>query len=389
MKSVGNVNALITLSPIVPERLGELRNRLRFVRYFPGLGRPLLQLGFIHYARWSIVDGLPQADGKGGWQGLRSKYLLFLSNFDGETTDYLDAFTDVLPARIAKVWGSCVGFEAKVERVRGARGRIIAPYAFRNFVRDNRLTLLDSYEAYPESATAVRQAIGMQQRLAAAEDDQKGANPILTRMQQVAPMALGPVPGSSRPRERFHSASRPWIDAVFGRYGVNPLTIVTPLPIDGADDHVRAIRSSKPLSQLEDSDITHFARLALIKHDVMDIGQPYPDRLKAQYLLYMADAWGSAYDHIEELRKLPTLSDTVWGGCVGYPGCADDKAEEFHAWLISHALRTNYYVSGYPARKPGEIGECLAQRQRVKRGYELETLPSDSQLLHRWDGDRA
>ena len=64
------------------------------------------------------------------------------------------------------MWGACVGFEANVERVRGARGRIVAPYAFREFVDRNSLPLLAQYDAYKDPATTMRQAIGMEERIA-------------------------------------------------------------------------------------------------------------------------------------------------------------------------------------------------------------------------------
>src|SRR4051812_37500518 len=74
---VGEVRRLSTLSPVLPDRGRDLARRLRLLRNVPGLARPLMQLDFVHYARWTILDALPPADGTGGWTGLRSKYLYF------------------------------------------------------------------------------------------------------------------------------------------------------------------------------------------------------------------------------------------------------------------------------------------------------------------------
>src|SRR5438477_11106132 len=114
MDHIGTTRALTTLSPILPERLRALTNRLRVVRYTPGLGRPLLELGFIHYARWLILDWLPAPSDRderapprrGGRRGLRWKYLLFESNYDRDEEDYLRTFADIVPARLAKPWGA-------------------------------------------------------------------------------------------------------------------------------------------------------------------------------------------------------------------------------------------------------------------------------------------
>jgi hypothetical protein len=380
----GHANALTTLSPIVPERLGELKRRLRTVRYVPGLGRPLLELGFIHYARWTIVDGLPPANGAGGWHGLRSKYLLFESNFDGDLDDYLDAFADVLPARIAKVWGACVGFEERVERTHAARGRIIAPHAFRVFVRENSLDVIDYYAAYPEPVSAVRQAIGMQTRIADAEDDQSGGDPVAERIVKIAPMALGPTPGPATFGERFRSVSRPWLDAVLGRYGVNPFTVVTPLArSDAVEAILDEIRRVNPLKHLKNSKRTHFARLVLIPSDVQDTGQREPDRLDSDYLLYTADVNGDSLHHIEELRRRPRLADAIWGHCVNYPRTG--HAETFYAWFMNHSLSTRYYVAGYPPRTVPEVQQLIKQRSRVREAYESTLHPRDYTLLTSWD----
>jgi hypothetical protein len=380
----GQVNALTTLSPIVPERLAELKRRLRTVRYVPGLGRPLLELGFIHYARWTIVDGLPPSDGAGGWHGLRSKYLLFESNFDGDLDDYLDTFADVLPARIAKIWGACVGFEERVERTRAARGRIIAPHAFRAFVRENSLDVLDRYAAYPEPVSTVRQAIGMQTRIAHAEDDQSAGDPVTERIVNIAAMALGPAPGPSTFGERFRAVSGPWLDAVRGRYGVNPVTVVTPLARrDAVEAILGEIRRVKPLKHLQESKRTHFARVAFIPSEVKDTGQREPDRLGRDYLLYTADVNGDSFHHIEELRRRPRLANAIWGDCANYPRTGN--AERFHAWFMNHSLRTRYYVAGYPPRTVPQVRQLIKQRRRVREAYESTLHPHDYTLLTAWD----
>src|SRR6059058_3461726 len=151
MEPLGTTRALTTLSSIMPERLRELTTRLKVVRYTPGIGRPLLELAFIHYARWIIFDWLPPARGNGGWHGLRWKYLLFESNYDGSQDDYLRTFADVLPTRLGKMWDACFGFETMTRSASSDAGSALAAGGFRAFVERNQLPVLDFYAAYPEA----------------------------------------------------------------------------------------------------------------------------------------------------------------------------------------------------------------------------------------------
>src|SRR5262245_11957030 len=130
-RQAGKVWALTTLSPVRPGRRGQLSRRLMLINNLPFLARPLAALSFIHYARWTIVDAVGTADGSGAKQPLNSPYLLFESNFNGGLDDYLDAFADVLPHRLARVWGTCVDFDESVRNGPGSHRRMMPPAAFR------------------------------------------------------------------------------------------------------------------------------------------------------------------------------------------------------------------------------------------------------------------
>src|SRR3954452_8961307 len=97
---VGPIGALSTLSPIVSR--AALRARLVAVKRLPGIGRPLLDLSFIHYARWMVIHTLPAPDGSGASWRLNWSQLLFEASFDGSEAEYLDAFADVLPLRLTR-----------------------------------------------------------------------------------------------------------------------------------------------------------------------------------------------------------------------------------------------------------------------------------------------
>ena len=63
----------------------------------------LQQLSFIHYARWAVIRRFP--DGGSG-ERLGHTYLFFESNFNGTWDQYIDAFSEVVPARMKAIWGT-------------------------------------------------------------------------------------------------------------------------------------------------------------------------------------------------------------------------------------------------------------------------------------------
>lgn len=381
MDQLGTTRALTTLSPILPARMRGLRSRLRVVRYVPGMGRPLLQLAFIHYARWIILDGMPPARGGGGWRGLRWQYLLFESNFDGSQEDYLRTFADIVPARLAKLWGACYGFDITARPRQRDGDDNLAPFGFRRFVERNQLDVIDLYAAYPLStATDVRQAIVLHELLAEASQESKDPEWQRQWLAETASAALGPVPPPASIKQQFRAIFDPWTRALQGHYGVNPISIITPLDRDRAEMLRTTCKNGTLLAGLSQSE-THFARLVIIPSWLTDLGQPDPDVLETPHLLYTSDAWGTTYDHVEAIRTgLGQTADLIWGGCDGYPG-HDDSSARFHAWVDSRMLPTRYYVAGYPPYSATAIKLRLAERARVVDTYATEQRPPATALL--------
>lgn len=372
------MQALTTLSPILPDRVRQLNSRLRVVRYTPGLGRPLLQLGFIHYARWIIVDGLP--DGRGGWRGLRWKYLLFESNYDGDQVDYLRTFADIIPARLIKLWGACFGFDTMTRPPHGTSGNPLVPFGFRSYVELNQLKVLAFFAAYPDaSAIDVLQAITIHDMVSDAKRAAVDQEVLEQTAAASVALALGPgSPGLSLP-QRVRSVYTPWLRSVSGHYGVNPITIITPLDDDKAAELCEACRDRGILDELAQTQ-THFARLVFVPRLLSDVGQPDPDALETAYLLLTSDVWGPTYDYIEAWRTtLRQTADLIWGNCEGYPGTA--STARFHAWIDAHMLRTRYYVAGYPPHPVEVIKRRLRERADVAEQFVEEGHPSAAELL--------
>jgi len=66
----------------------------------------LVQLSFIHFARWVIVD-------KGILNDSRTSYLIFESNYRGSWDSYLDDFVYKTLIPMNLIWGNLEGFPSK------------------------------------------------------------------------------------------------------------------------------------------------------------------------------------------------------------------------------------------------------------------------------------
>src|SRR5664279_6638845 len=70
------------------------------------LQKDLVQLSFIHFARWVIIrrNAFPQASQQQPKEELKYDYLLFFSNFNGTWNQYIDAFSAVLSQGLNLIW---------------------------------------------------------------------------------------------------------------------------------------------------------------------------------------------------------------------------------------------------------------------------------------------
>jgi hypothetical protein len=310
--------------------------------------------------------------------------LLFESNYDGSQTDYLRTFADIVPARLAKLWGACFGFETATGASPRGPSSMLA-VGFRLFVERNQLDVVARYAAYPNStATDVRQAIALHEL--AADFTRATGEDSAPHIGDIATTALGPAPPRLTPKECLRGFVDPWRNAIRGRYGVNPLSIVTPLDEGRAKELRRVCKDSDVLAGLAETE-THFARLVIIPRDMTDVGQPNPDVLPTPYLLFTSDAWGTAYDQIEAIRKsIGDIADFIWGACDGYKGHQD--AARFHAWIDSRTLPTAYYIAGYPPYPASTVNLLLRERAAVADKYGQEPHPPLTQLLGELDLER-
>ena len=114
MNITGKAYAMTAFTPIKPWTgwINQLVMRYANTCVAPNEQSDLKKLSFIHFARWVIV---PRDTFCRRWEGQRAEpllydYLFFESNFNGTWEQYIDAFSDVLPAGLNVIWYWSVRF---------------------------------------------------------------------------------------------------------------------------------------------------------------------------------------------------------------------------------------------------------------------------------------
>ena len=149
----GKATAITVLTPV--KRHGPLLLAVVFWigRNVTATLKKLQTLSFIHYARWAMIPRFPE--GERG-ERLHHTYLFFESNFNGTWDAYIDAFSEVVPARMKAIWGTSYGFPGPVP---------VEP--FKDYIRHNEFVANHYWSAYPQATTT---EIISAQRVAVALD---------------------------------------------------------------------------------------------------------------------------------------------------------------------------------------------------------------------------
>jgi hypothetical protein len=166
----GKATAITVLTPVRPG--GRLLLAVVFWagRHLTFTLKKLQQLSFIHYARWTVVRRFP--DGGRG-ERLGHTYLFFESNFNGTWDQYIDAFSEVVPARMKAIWSTSYGFPGPIP---------VDP--FKAYIRRNEYIANHYWSAYPGASTTEIIAAG---RVAAALEEFRG------RADDLGPDEFGPA----------------------------------------------------------------------------------------------------------------------------------------------------------------------------------------------------
>lgn len=136
----GKAYAINVITPIKPWTRLIQKLVFLYVTCFPGSTKRLVDLSFIHFARWVVVRKcqFPHLGNGQPREKLKYDYLLFYSNFNGTWSQYIDAFSNVLPGGLNGIWNWSVKFP-------GSR----PGQKFKSYIRFNQVDTSHYYVAYP------------------------------------------------------------------------------------------------------------------------------------------------------------------------------------------------------------------------------------------------
>lgn len=133
----------------------------------PDLTKTIVQLSFIHFARWSLVKEIPYNGAPQPKQKLRYAHMYFESNFNGGWEEYIDAFSHILTSGMAAFWGSSYGFPKALP---------VGP--FKEYIKENEIANSHYYSAYPNATiTMVKSALDLDDKLAPLKRGAKRMEP--------------------------------------------------------------------------------------------------------------------------------------------------------------------------------------------------------------------
>src|ERR1039457_4240087 len=110
----GNVYGLTILSPIINGADGDVSHDCAIRDYLAGLPRDhrslFAKVSSTHLARLVVMDDVVFVGTPARQEHLRSKYLVFETNFDGDLDTYLERMAREAPEEVHAVWQHCVGY---------------------------------------------------------------------------------------------------------------------------------------------------------------------------------------------------------------------------------------------------------------------------------------
>lgn len=110
----GSVYGLTILSPIIDDKRAIPSHDLQIRNYLAHLSSreesPFAQAPGTHLARLVVIDDVIYVGAPAHEEHLKSKYLIFESNCDGDLDSYLCGLAKNIPDHLDAVWKHCVGY---------------------------------------------------------------------------------------------------------------------------------------------------------------------------------------------------------------------------------------------------------------------------------------
>jgi hypothetical protein len=116
----GSVYGLTILSPIIDDKEATPSHDLQIRDYLAHLSTreesPFAQAPGTHLARLVVMDDVIYVGAPSCEEHLKSKYLIFESNCDGDLDTYLAGLADNIPDHLDAIWKHCVGYPGAANR---------------------------------------------------------------------------------------------------------------------------------------------------------------------------------------------------------------------------------------------------------------------------------
>lgn len=140
----GKTYAMTAITPMKPWKTPILRVVFFLLGRIKPLQVRLVDLSFIHFARWVLIkrQGFPRLSEAQPEERLSYDYLMFFSNFNGTWNQYIDAFADVLNDGLDLIWRWSEKFP---------RARPVTP--FKRYISMVQFDTDYYYTAYPRATT--------------------------------------------------------------------------------------------------------------------------------------------------------------------------------------------------------------------------------------------
>ena len=161
----GKAYAMNAITPMKPWKTWILRLLFFVFGLIKPLQGPLLNLSFIHFARWVCIGRgeFPRLSDQQPVEDLKYDYLLFFSNFNGTWNQYIDAFSAVLGTGLDGIWRWSEKYPGAVP---------VTP--FKDYIALVQFETDYYYDAYPHATTNDVKAA---HRVKAALDELAAPNP--------------------------------------------------------------------------------------------------------------------------------------------------------------------------------------------------------------------
>jgi len=161
----GKAYAMNAITPMKPWKTWILRLLFFVFGLIKPLQGPLVNLSFIHFARWVIIPHrkFPRVSSDQPKENLQYDYLIFFSNFNGTWNQYIDAFSAVLGTGLDGIWRWSEKYPGAVP---------VTP--FKDYIALVQFETDYYYDAYPHATTNDVKAA---HRVKAALDELAAPNP--------------------------------------------------------------------------------------------------------------------------------------------------------------------------------------------------------------------